>query len=143
MQGYRIGKSSIGKIRFRIMRFLTYCFLPVGWVLHNNGITFGGILLVWTCWQAFGFLFLFIGASVCRVCMNVVCWSNPAYHRWLAAGGDPFYDNIFLPFNADPNTVKVAIGTPPSVTHCFYCNVPLGTEFANCCPSCGTEWDNC
>ena len=68
--------------------------------------------------------------------------NHSAYQQWLAAGGHPFWDTLYV-FNNDPPQVRAAIGIPPAEPICLYCGAcleglfGLGSNYGNVCPNCG------
>lgn len=80
--------------------------------------------------------------SICMYLAGALIVNGPAYQQWLAAGGHPFFDLLFL-FNTDPPQVRAAIGRPPEYAICNNCGCSLtgtlgyGSNFGNVCPSCG------
>lgn len=69
--------------------------------------------------------------------------NHPAYQKWIAAGGHPFWDTLYF-FNNDQPQVRAAIGIPPAEPICGSCGASLtgllglGSNYGNVCPNCGT-----
>ena len=78
-----------------------------------------------------------------RCWMRVAQADNPNYDIWLEAGGDPYFDHLPWPANANKWTHRMAIGTPPDFDYCPNCgDVPLGEYYGNQCGCCGFYFDN-
>jgi len=112
-----------------------------GHTIQTNSSWWAQMFTTWLAiWIAFHGITWFMTALMYLA--GAVFNNHPAYQQWLANGGHPFWDSLYL-FNTDPPHVRAAIGMPPEYPQCGVCGASLtglaglGSNYGNFCPNCG------
>jgi hypothetical protein len=143
------GKSPIPVLAWRFSLFIVtpfYVFLV--WVFHpilNTDSIVSKVwwLLIWWLACNFGGFSISVGLGwpLMRAWCDFLYRSRREYWDWRRAWGDPFWDVLPWPINADPPVVRMAITTPPDHDVCPIDGYPLGRRFGNQCRGCGRFYD--
>ena len=143
------GKSPIPVLAWRFSFFLvTPFYLLLLWVFHpvlGTDSTLGKVFWLFIWWIAGnlgGFsISVGLGWSLMRASCDWAYQTRREYWDWRRAGGDPFWDVLPWPINADPPVVRMAITVPPDHDFCPHDGFPLGRRFGNQCRACGRFYD--
>lgn len=143
------GKSPILVLAWRFSLFLvTPFYLFVLWVFHPVLSPYGTpgkavwLLAWWIACNIGGFsISVGLGWPLMRAVTDMIFGGRREYWDWRRAGGDPFWDILPWPINADPPKVRMAITVPPDLDVCPLDGFPLGRRFGNQCRACGRFYD--